>query len=186
MGETLKMNSTEMKTDSLFRLVVPLAGALAALGLLSGCGDRQTADSGGHSHAAGEAHSHDTEQAPPHGGTPVLVADDEFHLELVLDPAAARLQAYVLDGHLERYVQVAETNFVIVAKSGGATEQLAFQRAPEPGSGTVPAKSALFEARAEWLKTAKEFEATIPTITLNGKTFTNVSFPFPKGTKHVH
>lgn len=180
------MNSTEMKTDSLFRLVVPFASVLAASGLTNGCGDRQAADSVGRSHAAGAAHSHDAEHAPPHGGTPVVVADDEFHLELVLDPVAAKLQAYVLDGHLERYVQVAETNFVIVAKSGGATEQLAFQRAPQPVSGTVPATSALFEARAEWLKTAKEFEGSIPSITLNGRTFTNISFPFPKGTQHVH
>lgn len=180
------MNTIEMKADSLFRLVVPFAGVVAALALLNGCGDHQTADSAGHSHAPGEAHSHDAEQAPPHGGTPVLVADDEFHLELVLDPVAAKMQAYVLDGHLERYVQVPETNFVIVAKSGGSTEQLTFQRVPEPGSGTVPATSALFEARAEWLRTTREFEGSIPTITLNGKTHLNVSFPFPKGTKHVH
>ena len=175
-----------MKTESSFRWLVPFAGVVAALALLNGCGDHQTADGSGHSNAAGEAHSHDAEPAPPHGGTPVLVADDEFHLELVLDPVAAKMQAYVLDGHLERYVQIPETNFVIVAKSGGATEQLVFQRAPEPGTGTLPATSALFEARAEWLKTAKEFEGTIPTITLNGKTFTNISFPFPKGTQHVH
>jgi hypothetical protein len=180
------MNPTQMKTESSFRWLVPFAGVVAALALLNGCGEHPTADGSGHSHAAGEAHSHAADHAPPHGGTTVLVADDEFHLELVLNPAAAKLQAYVLDGHLERYVQVPETNFVIVASSGGTTERLAFQRAPEPGSGTVPATSALFEARADWLKTAKEFAGSIPTITLNGKTFTNISFPFPKGTQHVH
>jgi hypothetical protein len=166
--------------------LVPFGGVIAALALLNGCGNHPGADSAGHSHAAGEAHDHDTEHAPPHGGTPVLVADDEFHLELVLDPLAARMQAYVLDGHLERYVQVPETNFVMVATSSGVTQQLAFQRAPESGSGTVPATSALFVAQADWLKTTKEFAGSIPTITLNGKTFTNVSFPFPKGTQHVH
>jgi hypothetical protein len=158
------------------------------LSLAVGCRDASV--SHGHSHDGEDAHSHDTDQAqnsaPPHGGTPVVVADDQFHLELVLDAAAAKMQAYVLDGHLESYVQVPETNFVIVASVAGGTESLTFQRVPEPGSGQVPARSSLFEAQSDWLKSAKAFEANIPTITLNGTTFTNIVFGFPKGSMHVH
>lgn len=114
------------------------------------------------------------------------MAEDKFHLELVLDASESLMQAYVLDGHLESYVQVPETSFRLVAQLSGKTEQLDFQRAAEPASGKVPEKSSLFEAQAAWLKAAKEFEAVIPAITLNGTTFTNVSFSFPKGSKHVH
>jgi len=163
----------------------PFACLTAALLLTVAVGCRDSSSSHGHSHEGENTHSHD-DHAPPHGGTPVIVADDKFHLELVHDPAAGKMQAYVLDGHLEGYVQVAETSFAMSAKTGGKEEELAFQRAPEPTSSKVPEKSSLFEAQAEWLKATKAFEGSIPTITLNGTTFTNISFSFPKGSKHVH
>lgn len=159
--------------------------AICGLVLCFAVGCRDSSSSHGHSHEGENAHSHD-DHAPPHGGTPVVVADDKFHLELVLDATAGKMQAYVLDGHLERYVQVPETSFAMVAKVGGKDEQLTFQRATESASGKVPEKSSLFEAQAEWLKSTKAFEGSIPTITLNGTTFTNISFSFPKGSKHVH
>lgn len=158
-------------------------GALTALSLLTGCGERDSA-SHGHSHADGEAHDHAAATGTPHGGTPVIVGEEKFHLELVADASAGKMQAYVLDGHLEGYVQVPETNFVVEVKAAGPAKALEFVRVPE--SGNMAAKSALFEAKAEWLGTVKEFEATIPAITLNGSTFTNISFSFPKGSKHVH
>lgn len=171
-----------MRKNSLSRFPGAFAGVVAALVLLNGC-----RDSGGHGHPHGDGHGHSHDHHdPPHGGTPVLIAADKFHLELVLDAHAGKMQAYVLDGHLESYIEVAETGFVLVAKTGGLTEQLNFQRAPAPGSSAVPQASSLFEAHADWLKTAKQFEGGIPTITLNGTTFSNISFPFPKGTKHVH
>ena len=163
----------------------PFACLTTALLLTVAVGCRDSSSSHGHSHEGENADSHD-DHAPPHGGTPVVVADDKFHLELVLDATAAKMQAYVLDGHLEGYVQVPETSFALVAKAGGKEEQLTFQRAPEPASGKVPEKSSLFEAQAEWLKATKAFDGSIPTITLNGTTFTNISFSFPKGSKHVH
>jgi hypothetical protein len=163
----------------------PFACLTTALLLTVAVGCRDSSSSHGHSHEGENAHSHD-DHAPPHGGTPVIVADDKFHLELVHDATVGKMQAYVLDGHLEGYVQVPETSFALVAKAGGKEEQLIFQRATEPASGKVPEKSSLFEAQAEWLKATKEFEGSIPAITLNGATFTNISFSFPKGSKHVH
>jgi hypothetical protein len=168
----------------------PFACLMSALLLTVAVGCRDSADSHGHSHEGENAHSHDSapanDQGTPHGGTPVVIGGDKFHLELVHDATAGKMQAYLLDGHLEGYVEVPETSFVLAAKVGEASEQLNFQRAPATGSTTVPEKSSLFEAQAEWLKTAKEFAGNIPTITLNGATFTNISFAFPKGTKHVH
>lgn len=174
-----------MNKSSFSKRTVSFLGVVAALALLNGCGESKSGDHG-HAHPDGHGHSHGDDHAPPHGGTPVVVAEDKFHLELVRDPAAGRMQAYVLDGHLEGYVQVSENNFLMTATAGGTSERLAFQRAPEPASGQVPMKSALFEAQAEWLKTNRQFAGHIPTITLGGSTFTNITFAFPKGTKHVH
>ncbi|MHB1306267.1 MAG: hypothetical protein ACYDC1_07465 [Limisphaerales bacterium] len=172
------------------KILKPFVFLTTALLLTVAVGCRDASDSHGHSHAGGDAHSHEAENshdhAPPHGGTPVVVADDQFHLELVHDPTAGRMQAYVLDGHLEGYVQVSETSFGMVAKAAGKDELLTFRRAPESTSGNVPEKSSLFEAQAEWLKSAREFEGHIPALTLNGARFTNISFSFPKGSKHVH
>jgi hypothetical protein len=168
-----------MKSTLVSRFIAPASGALAALVLLNGCKDSQSHGD----HAAG--HSHE-DHAPPHGGTPVIVGEDSFHLELVLDATAAKMQAYVLDGHLEGYVAVAETNLLLVAKFDGKEEKLSFHRAIDPASGLVPAKSSLFEGNAAWLGTTRAFEGSFPTITLNGTTFTNISFSFPKGSKHVH
>jgi hypothetical protein len=148
-----------MKPFALTVLVGCLAAAL-------GCRDAQ--ESHGHSHG------------PPHGGTPVVVAEHKYHLELVRDATNGVMQAYVLDGDLHDSIAVPETNFALMASFGGKTERLDFQR-------TSPADpSSLFEGRAEWVKNAKSFEGVIPSITLKGQTFTNVTFPFPKGTQHTH
>jgi hypothetical protein len=168
-----------MKSSLVSRFVVTSAGALTALALLNGCKD---------SHSHGDptsGHSHE-DHAPPHGGTPVIVGEDRFHLELVLDAAAAKMQAYVLDGHLEGYVAVAETNLLLIAKFDGKEEKLAFHRTIDPASGKVPAKSSVFEGNAAWLGTTRSFEGSFLAITLNGTTFNNISFSFPKGSKHVH
>jgi hypothetical protein len=122
----------------------------------------------------------------PHGGTPVLIADHKFHLELVRDPSAGLMQAYVLDDHFEGYVPVRETNFIMTAVFAGKTNQVEFKRSANPAEGKIAATSSLFEGRADWIKSASNFTGRIPTITLNGQTFTNISFPFPKGTQHTH
>jgi hypothetical protein len=56
----------------------------------------------------------------------------------------------------------------------------------DSASGKSDDKSSLFEAQADWLKSAKTFEGNIPSIMLNGKTYTNIAFAFPKGSMHVH
>jgi hypothetical protein len=134
----------------------------------------------------GMASGADRHKRGPHGGTPVLIGDHHFHLELVRDAAAELMQAYVLDDHFEKYVSVRETNFTMTATFGGRTNRLDFKRIANPVRGKIPATSSLFEGRADWIKSATNFTGHIPTITLKGQTFTNISFPFPKGTQHTH
>jgi hypothetical protein len=119
----------------------------------------------------------------PHGGTPVVVGSHGYHLELVRDAEMGRLQAYVLDGHAEKYVDVSEPSFDLVATIGAKEERLKLQRTPAAGKPLSQASS-VFEGTAEWVKTATNFNAVIPTITLKGKTFKDVKVSFPKGSIH--
>lgn len=119
----------------------------------------------------------------PRGGTPVVVGSHGYHLELVRDADKGRLQAYVLDGHAARDVAVPEPSFELVATIGGKQERLTLVRTPQAGK-PLPRESALFEGTADWVKNATNFTAIIPTITLKGRTFTNVRVSFPKGSIH--
>ena len=124
-------------------------------------------------------------QGPPHGGTPVAVGKHKYHLELVRDAQAGRMQAYVLDAHFEKFIAVPETNFALLAKVGGRDERLDFSRMPATPP-SADGSSYLFESRAEWIKNATNFHGLIPTITLKGRTYTNIAFPFPEGAAEPH
>jgi hypothetical protein len=50
-----------------------------------------------------------------------------------------------------------------------------------PATGETVGDTSLFEGQADWLKTAREFDATLKTITVRGTTFAEVKFNFPKG-----
>ena len=119
----------------------------------------------------------------PHGGTPVVVGSHGYHLELVRDAEKGRFQAYVLDGHAEKYVDVPESSFELLATIGAKEERLKLVRTPAAGKPLSQA-SPLFEGTADWVKTATNFNAVIPTITLKGKTFKDVKVAFPKGSIH--
>jgi hypothetical protein len=150
--------------------------ALACFALATGCRDSSPPKANDHGHSHG----------PPHGGTPVVVAEHKYHLELVRDSSSGLMQAYVLDDELHDFIRVPETNFTLMANVGGKTERLDFVRATNSASPGLSAPSFLFEARADWVKAAANFDGMVPSITLNGQTFTNIAFPFPKGTQHTH
>lgn len=118
----------------------------------------------------------------PHGGTPVQVGEHEYHLELVNDRTEGKMTAYVLDEHAENPKVVAPTTFELIAQIDGEQKSLNFQ--PVPPEGGVIGSS--FTASADWLKTATNFQAVIPSIQLGGKTFDNITFSFPEGTRHIH
>ena len=124
-------------------------------------------------------------KAPPREGTPVVVREHRLNIKLVRDAKAGLLQAYLCDGDFAKFVSVPETNFTMLAKVGGREERAEFVRVPAEGGG-VKNQSWLFEARAEWVKTAEKFDGVIPTATFRGRTYKNITFPFPKGTQHDH
>ncbi len=145
--------------------------ALAAAGAAAGC-SRAPAP-------AAPAHRH--EHHPPHGGTPVVLGEEAYHLELVRDREAGTLQAFLLDGEMENFVRSAMPSIEIVARAGGAERTLVLLAVANPATGETVGDTSLFQAQADWLRTTPEFDATIKAVTVRGSTFSAVAFNFPKG-----
>jgi len=153
--------------------IIPLAVGLA-VGLFAGC-ERQP------SHAPQQTSVPHHEHKPPHHGTPVVLGKEEYHVELVLDAPTGRLQAYIMDGELEAFVRVPAQSFAVAAMLGGKEEVLTFEAIGNNATGERVGDTALFEARADWLKTNATFDAVLRQLTVRGTTYENVAFNFPKG-----
>jgi hypothetical protein len=141
--------------------------ALAAA-LWTGCGKQRSAPGTAQLHVA----------VPPHGGTPMALGD-AFRIEWVLDAAAGKLQAYIMDDDMENFVRIAPTSFDVTAKLPGHEETLHFEAVPNTATGETVGNTSLFEAQADWLKTTKSFDAVIREINVKGTIFTQVAFNFP-------
>ncbi|MFI5336520.1 MAG: hypothetical protein ACHQ5A_07030 [Opitutales bacterium] len=121
------------------------------------------------------------EHKPPHGGTPVVLGEEIYHIELVRDAATGTLQAYVFDGELENFIRSAVPALEIDAMVNGQPRKVILSAVANPATGETVGDTALFEGREDWLKATPEFDATLKTITIRGTTFTSVKFNFPKG-----
>jgi hypothetical protein len=148
-----------------------------ALGLVLGLAACTKAPPAASSAAAPAKHEHKA----PHGGTPVVLGNEAYHLELVRDAASGTLQAYVLDGEMENFIRSNAPSLEIIATVKGAPQTLALTPVANPATGETVGDTSLFETKADWLKTTAEFDATLRTITIRGTTFSDVKFNFPKG-----
>lgn len=110
-----------------------------------------------------------------------MLSEERFHLELVLDASAGKLQAYLFDGHLENFVRSDLSSFEVEALVKGASQSLVFKPVANPATGETVGDTSLFEAQADWLKSTIEFEGTLKSLTVRGSTFANVKFNFPLG-----
>ena len=117
----------------------------------------------------------------PHGGTPVVLGKEVYHLELVLDPKTGRLSAYVLDGEMENFVRISQPTLEIVATIGAEKKNLTLAAVANPATGETVGSTSLFETQAAWLKSAHEFDAVLTRIEVRSTTFNSVEFNFPKG-----
>jgi hypothetical protein len=144
-----------------------LAAALAA-----GCSKAPPA-------AGAPARGH--EHHPPHGGTPVVLGDESFHLELVLDPREGALQAYVLDGEMENFVRCAAPSIIVDAVIAGRRESVELEPVANPATGETAGDTSLFQGSAGWLRGAGEFDGTVRAVTVRGTAYSGVKFNFPRG-----
>lgn len=145
-------------------IILPLA-----LALLAGCGDSKRDGHAGHQHT------------PPHGGAVVILGNEEYHLELVLDPANAKIQAYVLDSHMDKFIRLTNESFTVTAKLVGKPETLVFRAVPNAATGEKVGDTSQFEAEAGWLKLASAFAGEVDSLTIRKKKYEKVAFSLPKG-----
>ena len=166
----------------LHRLLLVFAASVSLS--LFGCKDNH--DHHGHSHGHGHDHGHSHGEdghhhEPPHGGAPVVLGDEAFHLEFVRDEEAGKLQAYVMDGHMEEFVRIKAASFKITVDGEVDPAELELKAVANEATGEVVGDTALFEVQADWIKTTTNFSATIPVLELRGKKYENVKFKFPEG-----
>jgi hypothetical protein len=147
---------------------------LLAAALAGGCSKNQAAAP---PDGAAPHHQHH----PPHGGAPVELGQEANHVEFVLDAPNGKLQAFVLDGELENFVRIAAPSLEVTARVAGQDEKLVMQAIGNRATGEKAGDTSLFEAQADWLKTTPRFDAVLKEITVNGTTYTNIAFNFPKG-----
>lgn len=137
---------------------------LAALALSTGCGERERAASAGHHHES------------PHGGTAVELGDHEAHLDVVLDSAAGKPTAYIMDAHAENFVRIPAESFEIMAKLPAGETSLTLKAVANTASGEKVGDTSQFEAQSEALKGVVGFDAELKQLVVRGKTYSKVPF----------
>jgi hypothetical protein len=160
-----------MKTSRLVSVHLLLVATALAF---AGCGQNPPA-------ASPSAKPAKHEHKPPHGGTPVALGEEIYHLELVRDATTGTLQAYVLDGEMENFIRSAAPSFEIVATVNGAPQTLVLKAVANSATGETVGDTSLFEAQADWLRSTGNFDATLKSLPIRGTTFSEVKFNFPKG-----
>lgn len=154
-------------------LLAVISGMLG-LASLGGCGQRPATES---RPPASLGHHHE----PPHGGTVVVLGNEEYHLELVHHADEGRLQVFILDGHMDNFVRLKIPSFDLVVREGGNQRNLTLEAVTIKATGEKVGDTALFEARADWLKGLTHFEAELPQLSIRGREYRAVTFPFPQG-----
>lgn len=147
--------------------------AALSLAAVTGC---KPSGSSSHSHSHG-GHHHE----PPHGGTAIDLGDEEAHLEFVLDAAAGKLTCYVLKPHMSGFQRITQESLDLATTVGGKAETLTLKAVTNAATGEKAGDTSQFEAQADWLKTAKSFDAELKAINVRGKDYTALKFNFPKG-----
>ncbi len=155
--------------------LLSISAVFAAAVLFAGCEAKD--EHAGHNH--GPAHKH--EHRPPHGGTPVVLGNEAFHLEFVRDAATGTLTCYVMDAHLESFVRIPAPGFSVTADVGGSPKSLDFKAVSNGATGEKEGDTSQFDAKADWLRTTTNFSASISELTVRGVKFTDIKFRFPEG-----
>ena len=118
---------------------------------------------------------------PPHHGTPVELGDEQFTIELVREPTSGTLRAYVLDGEMESFIRIAARELDLQVQMPGRQETLTLKPVADLATGETAGDTSLFEARADWLKSADTFKGVFRNLKIQDQMFKSVEFSFPEG-----
>src|SRR4051812_43392691 len=123
-----------MKSSAWFCVVVSLWITVSAL---SGCGKAPAP-------AAASASPAKHEHTAPHGGTPIVLGNELYHLEIVRDAATGTLQAYVLDGEMENFVRVTAPAIEVAVSDGSGPRTLVLKAVANPATGETVGDTSQF------------------------------------------
>lgn len=126
-----------------------------------------------HDHAHGAGHPH----KPLMGGQLVEVGEHQFNLEFKYDAARGVLQAWVLDGHAEKFVRVSMSLFD-VQEAGGQKRTITMHALANAMTGEKPGDTSAFEAEARWLGEIGHFDGVVKVIRVRGADFRDIKFHF--------
>ena len=118
---------------------------------------------------------------PPHGGTPVVLGDGDFCMELVREPSSGTLRVYVLDGEMEDFVRIKEPQLELEIEQHGRRRTLGLRAVADPATGETVGDTCLFETRTSWLKGANPFKGVVKRIAIHDRTFQSIPFRCPGG-----
>jgi hypothetical protein len=152
------------------------AAALAAALAVAGC-DAGAHEHAGHGHDEGEhgdesGHVH----VAPHGGTLVVLEEEALHVELVLDPTDGTLTAFLLDGHCENPVRVAQDAIELTVTVGGTAEALRLAAVANELTGETVGDTSQFAGRSDSLRGAGEVPGTLRQVKVGARAFQGVPF----------
>ena len=150
----------------------------AALMLLAGCSvENDTSNASNHNNHAKSPHQKHR-HIPPHGGAPVVLGEELYHLEFVLDEASASLHCYVLDGHMENFIRIQAAKLILEVEPN---KTVVLTPVVSRATGESVGNASHFSARLDWAKERKRFAAVLREITIQGNRFENVAFRYPEG-----
>lgn len=158
--------------------------AVLALGLLAACDD--------HAHEHGDGHDHDHDHAghvheAPHGGTLVVLGETAAHVEVRVDATSGKLTLNLLGSHASAAQRSAAESIVVeVTPEGGEAFTVETKPVANALSGETVGDTSQFEGRHDGLKGLERFQGRIPSVSVMGGTFSDVTFPFPEGHESSH
>jgi hypothetical protein len=141
--------------------------------LVTGCGRPEP----GAVSASGSSHH---QHQPPHGGTVIELGPDRHHLELVHEAGSEQITAYVLDGEMEKFIRIPQSQFQIRV-TRPSLGSLDFRAVESAATGERVGDTSAFTASAVWLKTNTVFDGVLAEIKIAPETYREIPFNYPKG-----
>lgn len=165
--------------------LIPTLGFALVLMLTVGCregGRGDDASQGGQQRAAGSSHGHaGHHHTPPHGGAPVVLGAEAYHVEFVLDADAGRLRAYVLDGHMEQFIRLPAPALEVILNLPDGSQPLTLAAVANAATGETVGDTSHFAGQTDALRGRTNFQAVLRSLTIRGQTFEKVAFDYPRG-----
>lgn len=127
---------------------------------------------------ASSAPATEHEHHAPHGGVLVELGGGFAHVELVLDPDAGTVTAYILDGEAEESVRLKQPSLALSVETpgSGAAQVLELSARANILTGETVGDSSEFSATSPPLRGIRRIKGRIADIAVKGQEFRDVRF----------